>query len=194
MIAFYSDEDVEEPRLRKKLIRTWIEEVAESYDRRVGELCYQFCGDERILQTNQDFLDHDYYTDIITFDESEGDKVSGDMLISLDTVRSNAEQLGTSYEEELHRVIIHGVLHLCGLKDKTPEDETAMRSAEERALALLRSELGEGESLFDLEQIARRSPQWLRKGLASTFNGAYSTEKAFLCGLIDDLPLSELNH
>lgn len=150
MIAFYSDEDVEEPRLRKKLIRTWIEEVAESYDRRVGELCYQFCGDERILQTNQDFLDHDYYTDIITFDESEGDKVSGDMLISLDTVRSNAEQLGTSYEEELHRVIIHGVLHLCGLKDKTPEDETAMRSAEEWALALLRSELGEGESLFDL--------------------------------------------
>ena len=107
MIAFYSDEDVEEPRLRKKLIRTWIEEVAESYDRRVGELCYQFCGDERILQTNQDFLDHDYYTDIITFDESEGDKVSG-------------------------------------------EDETVMRSAEERALALLRSELGEGESLFDL--------------------------------------------
>ena len=76
--------------------------------------------------------------------------MSGDMLISLDTVRSNAEQLGTSYEEELHRVIIHGVLHLCGLKDKTPEDETAMRSAEERALALLRSELGEGESLFDL--------------------------------------------
>lgn len=150
MIAFYSDEDVEEPRLRKKLIRTWIEEVAESYDRRVGELCYQFCGDERILQTNQDFLDHDYYTDIITFDESEGDKVSGDMLISLDTVRSNAEQLGTSYEEELHRVIIHGVLHLCGLKDKTPEDEIVMRSAEERALAFLRSELGEGESLFDL--------------------------------------------
>jgi metalloprotein, YbeY family len=150
MIAFYSDEDVEEPRLRKKLIRTWIEGVAESYDRRVGELCYQFCGDERILQTNQDFLDHDYYTDIITFDESEGDKVSGDMLISLDTVRSNAEQLGTSYEEELHRVMIHGVLHLCGLKDKTPEDETVMRSAEERALALLRSELGEGESLFDL--------------------------------------------
>ncbi|WP_297193253.1 rRNA maturation RNase YbeY [uncultured Porphyromonas sp.] len=149
MIAFYSDEDVEEPRLRKKLVRSWIEEVARSYDRKVGELCYQFCGDERILQTNQDFLDHDYYTDIITFDESEGDRIAGDMLISLDTVRSNAEQIGTDYAEELHRVIIHGVLHLCGLNDKTDEDEERMRQAEESALSLLRAELGEGESLLD---------------------------------------------
>ena len=149
MIAFYSDEDVEEPRLRKKLVRSWIEEVARSYNRKVGELCYQFCGDERILQTNQDFLDHDYYTDIITFDESEGDRIAGDMLISLDTVRSNAEQLGTDYAEELHRVIIHGVLHLCGLNDKTDEDEERMRQAEESALSLLRAELGEGESLLD---------------------------------------------
>ena len=149
MIAFYSDEDVEEPRLRKKLVRSWIEEVARSYDRKVGELCYQFCGDERILQTNQDFLDHDYYTDIITFDESEGDRIAGDMLISLDTVRSNAEQIGTDYTEELHRVIIHGVLHLCGLNDKTDEDEERMRQAEESALSLLRAELGEGESLLD---------------------------------------------
>nr|WP_311144170.1 rRNA maturation RNase YbeY [uncultured Porphyromonas sp.] len=149
MIAFYSDEDVEEPRLRKKLVRSWIEEIARSYDRKVGELCYQFCGDERILQTNQDFLDHDYYTDIITFDESEGDRIAGDMLISLDTVRSNAEQIGTDYAEELHRVIIHGVLHLCGLNDKTDEDEERMRQAEESALSLLRAELGEGESLLD---------------------------------------------
>ena len=149
MIAFYSDEDVEEPRLRKKLVRSWIEEVARSYDRKVGELCYQFCGDERILQTNQDFLDHDYYTDIITFDESEGDRIAGDMLISLDTVRSNAEQIGTDYAEELHRVFIHGVLHLCGLNDKTDEDEERMRQAEESALSLLRAELGEGESLLD---------------------------------------------
>ena len=149
MIAFYSDDDVEEPRLHKKLLRSWIEEVARSYDRKVGELCYQFCGDERILQTNQDFLDHDYYTDIITFDESEGDRIAGDMLISLDTVRSNAEQLGTDYAEELHRVIIHGVLHLCGLNDKTDEDEERMRQAEEAALSLLREELGEGETLLD---------------------------------------------
>ena len=148
MIAFYSDDDVEEPRLHKKLLRSWIEEVARGYGRKVGELCYQFCGDERILQTNQDFLDHDYYTDIITFDESEGDRIAGDMLISLDTVRSNAEQLGTDYAEELHRVIIHGVLHLCGLNDKTDEDEERMRQAEEAALSLLR-ELGEGETLLD---------------------------------------------
>ena len=91
LIAYYTDEDVEEPRLRERVLRNWIREVAAGYDRRVGELCYQFCGDERILQTNQDFLDHDYYTDIITFDESEGDVISGDMLISLDTVRSNAD-------------------------------------------------------------------------------------------------------
>ena len=149
MIAFYSDDDVEEPRLHKKLLRSWIEEVARGYRRKVGELCYQFCGDERILQTNQDFLDHDYYTDIITFDESEGDRIAGDMLISLDTVRSNAEQLGTDYAEELHRVIIHGVLHLCGLNDKTDEDEERMRQAEEAALSLLREELGEGETLLD---------------------------------------------
>lgn len=149
MIAFYSDDDVEEPRLHKKLLRSWIEEVARGYGRKVGELCYQFCGDERILQTNQDFLDHDYYTDIITFDESEGDRIAGDMLISLDTVRSNAEQLGTDYAEELHRVIIHGVLHLCGLNDKTDEDEERMRQAEEAALSLLREELREGETLLD---------------------------------------------
>ena len=149
MIAFSSDDDVEEPRLHKKLLRSWIEEVARGYGRKVGELCYQFCGDERILQTNQDFLDHDYYTDIITFDESEGDRIAGDMLISLDTVRSNAEQLGTDYAEELHRVIIHGVLHLCGLNDKTDEDEERMRQAEEAALSLLREELGEGETLLD---------------------------------------------
>mgnify|MGYP000889548972 CR=1 FL=1 len=149
LIAYYTDEDVEEPRLREKTLRNWIREVAADYDRQVGELCYQFCGDERILQTNQDFLDHDYYTDIITFDESEGEVISGDMLISLDTVRSNAELLGTEYEEELHRVIIHGVLHLCGLKDKTPEDELQMRQAEDKALRRLHELVGEGEPLFD---------------------------------------------
>ncbi len=149
LIAYYTDEDVEAPRLRERILRNWIREVAAHYNRRVGELCYQFCGDERILQTNQDFLDHDYYTDIITFDESEGDVISGDMLISLETVRSNAELLGNQYAEELHRVIIHGVLHLCGLKDKTPEDEANMRAAEDQALRLLHELLGEGVPLFD---------------------------------------------
>lgn len=149
LIAYYTDEDVEAPRLRERILRNWIREVAALYNRRVGELCYQFCGDERILQTNQDFLDHDYYTDIITFDESEGDVISGDMLISLETVRSNAELLGNQYAEELHRVIIHGVLHLCGLKDKTPEDEANMRAAEDQALRLLHELLGEGVTLFD---------------------------------------------
>ena len=149
LIAYYTDEDVEAPRLRERILRNWIREVAALYNRRVGELCYQFCGDERILQTNQDFLDHDYYTDIITFDESEGDVISGDMLISLETVWSNAELLGNEYAEEFHRVIIHGVLHLCGLKDKTPADEANMRAAEDQALRLLHELLGEGVPLFD---------------------------------------------
>ncbi|WP_329904592.1 rRNA maturation RNase YbeY [Porphyromonas pogonae] len=148
MIAFYADE-VELPSLRKRTIRRWIEEVASQYGKEVGDLCYQFCNDDRILQTNQDFLNHDYYTDIITFDESKGNVISGDMLISLDTVKSNARQYNHDYQEELHRVIIHGVLHLCGLDDTSDEEEERMRHAEDEALKLLRKDIGEDETLLD---------------------------------------------
>ena len=148
-ISYYTDEGLTAPRLREKILEKWIEDTASRYHKRIGELCYQFCSDERILETNQAFLDHDYYTDIITFDDSEGEVISGDMLISLDTVRSNAEMLDVSFEQELHRVIIHGVLHLCGLKDKSPEDETQMRAAEDLALAHLTELIGSGKSLLN---------------------------------------------
>ncbi|KGN72271.1 rRNA maturation factor [Porphyromonas macacae] len=148
MIAFYAD-DVDLPRLRKRTVRRWIEDVAERYQKEVGDICYQFVNDDRILQTNQDFLDHDYYTDIITFDETKDNVIAGDIMISVDTVRSNADQYDLNYDEELHRVIIHGILHLCGLKDETDEDEAVMHRAEDEALAMLREEVGEDESLLD---------------------------------------------
>lgn len=143
MIAFYTDEDVRLPRIPRRILKRWLTEVARSHGKRVGDLCYQFCSDERILQVNREFLDHDYYTDIITFDESEGDRISGDMLISLDTVSSNAEQLGIESLDELYRVIVHGLLHLAGLGDKTQAEEKQMRAAEDKALLLLRQMLSE---------------------------------------------------
>lgn len=145
MIEFFADEDVVRPALRERLVKTWIKEVAASYKRKIGELYYQFCSDEHILRVNQEFLQHDYYTDIITFDNSEGQRIAGDLLISLDTVRSNAEEAGAPFDEELHRVIIHGVLHLCGLNDKAPGEPEQMRAAEDKALELLRSHLKPGE-------------------------------------------------
>ena len=137
MVSFQSD-GVPIPDLDFSKISKWLVQVATRYNRRVGDLVYQFCSDEIILKTNREFLNHDYYTDIITFDYTIGNKVGADILISLDTVRSNAEELGVSYDEELHRVIVHGLLHLCGIKDKTPEERQTMESAENDALKLLK--------------------------------------------------------
>ena len=117
-------------------VQQWIEAVAAAHQRRVGDITYIFVDDERMLSINRQFLDHDYYTDIITFDYTEADRISGDIFISLDTVRSNAEQLGQPYERELHRVIIHGILHLCGINDKGPGEREVMEAEENRALAL----------------------------------------------------------
>lgn len=136
MIIFQVD-SVEMPAIDEKKVSAWLKEVASTYHRRVGELCYRFCSDEVILDCNRQFLNHDYYTDIITFDYSEGRKVSGDMLISLDTVRSNAEQMGVEYDRELLRVIVHGLLHLCGLHDKEPGEREKMEAAENKALEML---------------------------------------------------------
>ena len=99
-------------------------------------MSYIFCNDKRILEVNREFLQHDYYTDIITFDYTEGDVISGDVFISLDTVRSNSEQFATEYDEELHRTIIHGILHLCGINDKGPGEREIMEAAENKALAM----------------------------------------------------------
>ena len=134
-ITFNTD-GVAMPDIEPQRIRDWVQRVAQAHDRRVGEVNYIFVSDERILDINRQFLGHDYYTDIITFDYSEGDTISGDIVISLDTVASNAQEQGTSYEDELHRVIIHGILHLCGINDKGPGEREVMEKAENKALGM----------------------------------------------------------
>ena len=110
--------------------------MAQTYGRKVGEVGYMFVNDEKILEINNEYLGHDYYTDVITFDYDEGDVVNGDIVISLDTVRTNAELFDKAYEDELYRVIIHGILHLCGLNDKGPGEREIMEKAENKALEM----------------------------------------------------------
>ena len=138
----YNTDGVKMPSIKKRENTAWVKAVAASYGKRVGEIAYIFVDDEKILEANRQYLGHDYYTDIITFDYCEGDVISGDLFISLDTVRTNAERGGATYEEELHRVIIHGILHLCGINDKGPGEREIMEAAEDKALAL-RSSLGQ---------------------------------------------------
>ena len=133
----YSTENVKMPTIRRRDTTAWIRRVAATYGKRVGEVGYLFCDDEHILKVNREYLNHDYYTDIITFDYCEDDVLNGDLVISLDTVRTNAEKFGKVYDEELHRVIIHGILHLCGINDKAPGEREVMEAAENRALGLL---------------------------------------------------------
>ena len=130
----YQTFNVKMPSIRRRDVSAWVRRVAAGYGKRVGEVAYIFCDDEKILEVNRQYLNHDYYTDIITFDYCEDDTISGDLFISLDTVRSNAEVQGTPYDEELHRVIIHGILHLCGINDKGPGERAIMEAAENKAL------------------------------------------------------------
>ena len=132
----YNTENVKMPAIRRRDVSRWVRQVAASYGRRVGEIGYLFCDDEKILEVNREYLSHDYYTDIITFDYTDGDVINGDLVISLDTVRSNAELFGKAYDDELLRVIIHGILHLCGINDKGPGERELMEAAENRALAM----------------------------------------------------------
>ena len=133
----YNADGVKMPNIRKRTVSAWIKAVAATFGRKVGEIGYMFVDDEKILEVNNEYLGHDYYTDIITFDYDEGDTISGDLVISLDTVRTNAEKFGKDYNEELHRVIIHGILHLCGINGKGPGEREIMEAAENKALALL---------------------------------------------------------
>ena len=134
MIRFGSD-SIEMPALDERKVTRWIRAVAAEYGFVVGNINYIFCSDERELAVNREFLGHDYYTDVITFDYSTAGTLNGDIFISLDTVRSNAEMVGVAYEQELLRIIIHGVLHLTGQGDKTPETKVVMTEKEEKALA-----------------------------------------------------------
>lgn len=137
----YQTEGTDLPKIKQRETSIWIKEVAHLSKKKVDEIAYIFCSDEKILEINKQYLQHDYYTDIITFDYSEGNTISGDIFISVDTVRSNSEKYGTAYNEELHRVIIHGILHLCGYKDKTPEEEQTMREKENEALNLIKGKI-----------------------------------------------------
>ena len=132
----YSTENVSMPKIRKRDTTAWIRRVAAAYGRTIGEVGYLFCDDEKILEVNREYLQHDYYTDIITFDYNEGKQINGDLVISLDTVKSNAQLFNKPYEEELYRVIIHGILHLCGINDKGPGEREIMEAAENAALAM----------------------------------------------------------
>lgn len=134
----YQAENIKMPVLRRRETTKWLRRVAASYGRKIGDVAYIFCDDKKILEVNKQFLQHDYYTDVITFDYDEGNTISGDIFISLDTVRSNSAQFHTDYEQELHRVIVHGILHLCGINDKGPGEREVMEAAENKALSLLK--------------------------------------------------------
>jgi rRNA maturation RNase YbeY len=138
-IKFQSENVTFPGTIKKRETANWIKTIAADYGKKVGELSYLFCDDQKILEMNRHYLQHDFFTDIITFDYSEGNSIAGDIIISLETVRSNSQKYQTPFEEELRRVIIHGVLHLCGLRDKNKKEQKEMREAEDKALFLLNS-------------------------------------------------------
>ena len=134
----YIAENVKMPALQKQRINRWIKEIADGYGKKTGDIAYVFCDDQKILEVNNQYLEHDYYTDIITFDYTTGNTISGDIFISLDTVKSNADEYGADFETELHRILIHGILHLCGNDDKSPELRADMTKKENKALGQLK--------------------------------------------------------
>lgn len=136
-ITYYS-ENIVLPSFKKRMVNQWIKKIALNFNKSVGAIAYLFCSDDKILEVNRQYLQHDYYTDIITFDYSENNIISGDLFISLDTVKTNAEKFEVDYMEELYRVIIHGILHLCGVSDKTIEEQNEMRQEENKALVFLK--------------------------------------------------------
>lgn len=132
----FSAENVSMPDINRCDVADWVKRVAARYGKRCGDIAYIFCDDERILEVNRAFLQHDYYTDIITFDYCTGNTISGDLFISLDTVKTNSQLVGETYERELYRVIIHGILHLCGINDKGEGEREIMERCEDEALAI----------------------------------------------------------
>ena len=133
MIHFFYeniDENIDEN------LKNWIENIIVSEGKKLGEINYIFCDDEYLLKINQDFLDHDYYTDIITFDQVRGKTISGEIFVSLQRIKDNASLISKNYEEEKKRVIAHGILHLCGYKDKTKKEKKTMRAKEDFYLSL----------------------------------------------------------
>jgi rRNA maturation RNase YbeY len=138
IINFYSENDFEFQE--EKSFDTWIRKVISSEEKQLGEINYIFCDDHYLYKINLKFLDHDTYTDIISFDNSEGDELNGDIFISTDRVTENAKEYNVDFSEELKRVVIHGILHLCGYPDKTESEAALMRQKEDEKIALFHVE------------------------------------------------------
>ncbi len=141
----YFFEDIKFEYKNKQFNNRWLKLVAESEICRLGDINIIFCSDPYILDINLQYLSHDYFTDIITFDYSQKPVISGDLFISVDSVRENAEFYGTDFKEELHRVIVHGILHLIGYDDHTDEDIAVMRSKENYYLGMREQLAGSGK-------------------------------------------------
>jgi len=138
MAIVYEVADISFPKIKRRETSNWIKQVIKHFNKKPGNITYIFCSDEEILRINKLYLNHDYYTDIITFDYSEKDKLSGDLFISLETVKSNSIKYKTDFQEELNRVMIHGILHLCGYEDRTNNMKLKMREKEEEALKFIK--------------------------------------------------------
>lgn len=132
----YNATGIDMPKIKKRVTTAWIKTVAATYDRIIGDIGYMFVNDDLILEYNKRYLGRNYHTDIITFDYDEGYVINGDVIISIDTVRYNAERFNTTFKDELDRVIIHGILHLCVINDETTEDFKRMKEEENKALSI----------------------------------------------------------
>jgi len=137
MGIYFFTEDIAAPKMKKRIVSAWIKQAIGDHAKKLGEISFIFCSDEYLLEVNKKFLEHDYFTDIITFDYVEGQLISGDIFISVERVLDNSKSFGTTFTEELNRIIIHGVLHLLGFKDKSIEDKTLMTEKEDYYLKLL---------------------------------------------------------
>lgn len=136
MSVHYFNEDIAFPKIKKRISSGWIKQVISIEGKRVGDISFIFCSDEYLLDVNRKYLNHDYYTDIITFDNGEGIVINGDIFISVDRVKENSKVFETSFDDEVHRILIHGVLHLLGYKDKTKKDKLLMTEKEDLYLKL----------------------------------------------------------
>ena len=131
--------DIKTPAFKRRIIKEWLKRTASKFEKVIGDVSFIFCSDDKIIEINKMYLSHDYYTDIITFDYSKNKIISGDIFISIETVKSNADLYCITFNQELYRVMIHGILHLCGLQDKTKKEKTIMRHHENLALENLKS-------------------------------------------------------
>jgi len=132
----YFNEDIAFPKVKRRITSNWIKQVISIEEKRVGDISFIFCSDEYLLDVNRKYLNHDYFTDIITFDDVEGNLINGDIFISVDRVKENSIEFETSFDNEIHRILIHGVLHLLGYKDKVKKDKHLMTEKEDLYLKL----------------------------------------------------------